>query len=350
MKSQIKPIAESVQYYLESDKAFVFYRKKNAEKVVALIQNDSQLHTSTSFDETGFVMAPFDSTKRAILLPCSETQKEFYDIPLPRKVAEIEDYQIDELEKKRYLGLVEKTVAFIQEENGDKVVTSRKVERTYSRSKIGNLFEILLNEYPEAMVYIWHHPKVGLWIGASPERMLYIYKDSFSTMALAGTQLKSKNPKWEAKEKAEQQFVTDFITDQLIPVARHLKISKPYTEFTGHLAHIRTDITGIIAYNTSLRDLIFRVHPTPAVCGTPRNIAKEYILQNEAYDRAFYAGFLGELNLNENTDLYVNLRCMQLSDTLAKIYIGGGITKDSDPNKEWEETYQKSLILAKFLS
>ena len=349
MKTQSDSIAQSVQNYLESDKAFVFYRKKNADKVVALIQNDGQLHTTTSFTETGFVMAPFDCTKKAILLPCSETQKEFYTVFAQKKVSELTAYQIDELERKRYQGLVEKTVAFIREEKGDKVVISRKVDRTFSRSSVGNLFEILLNEYPEAMVYIWHHPKVGLWIGASPERMLCVYKDSFSTMALAGTQLKSDNPIWKPKEKDEQQFVTDFITDQLIPVAHHLEISEPYTEFTGHLAHIRTDINAIIADNTSLRDLIFRLHPTPAVCGTPRNIAKEYILQKEAYDRAFYTGFLGELNLHENTDLYVNVRCMQLSDTLAHIYIGGGITKDSDPNKEWEETYQKSLILAKFL-
>ncbi len=342
-------IADSVNSYMNSKQAFVFYRKTETDKVVALIQKDSQLHTVIDYNETGFVFAPFNCSNNVVLLPCSETKKEFFTTPNFDRPFKIKDYKIDEFEKKKYEDLVKKTVSFIQDGKADKVVTSRKIEIEYDKLNIGILFENLLIEYPQAMVYVWYHPKVGLWLGATPEKILYVHKNSFSTMALAGTQLKANQIDWKLKEKEEQQFVTDFITDQLIPIANQLEISEPYTEFAGHLAHLRTDIKGTVLDNISLKDLIFRVHPTPAVCGTPRNGAKEFILQNEGYERAYYAGFLGELMVKDNTDLYVNLRCMQLDGSKAKIYIGGGITKDSEPEKEWEETYQKSLILAKFL-
>lgn len=342
-------ITSSIHQFLTDNRAFVFYRKNKSDKVVALIQKDEKLYTTTEYDETGFVMAPFNCSNKAILFPCDETEKMFFDIPIINNNANNRDYSLNKAEKTRYLKLVRKTIDFILEGKADKVVTSREIERDFDRKDAGALFEILLNEYQDAMVYIWHHPKVGLWIGATPEKMLYVQRDNFSTMSLAGTQLKREDITWKSKEKQEQQWVTDFIVDQLIPIAHHIEISEPYTKFAGHLAHIRTDIKGCMANDTSLKDLIFKIHPTPAVCGTPRNTAKEYLLHNENYDREFYTGFLGELNLHDNTDLFVNIRCMKLEDSHAKIYVGGGITKDSIPEKEWEETFQKSLVLARLL-
>jgi len=349
LHSETYSLANNIHKYLNKNRPFVFYRKNKSEKVVAVIQKNDQLFTTKNFDETGFVMASFDNTKEAILFPSSETEKQIFEIPSPKEYNINKNIATDKIEEDRYKDLVQKTIAFIQSGKADKVVLSRNIEKEYNKENIGVLYEILLHENPDALVYIWFHPKVGLWIGATPEKMLSVHKESFSTMALAGTQLKSDNLKWEVKEKEEQQWVTDFITDQLIPIANHLEISEPYTAYAGHLAHIRTDIEGDLAENISLKDLIFKIHPTPAVCGTPRNSAKEYILKNEGYDRAFYTGFLGELNLHDHTDLYVNLRCMEIKDNSATLYIGGGITKDSLPEKEWEETFQKSLILAKLL-
>ena len=119
-------------------------------------------------------------------------------------------------------------------------------------------------------------------------------------------------------------------------------------------------------HENGLQKLIYTLHPTPAVCGLPKIEAMQFILDNESFNREFYTGFLGELNkevkvqprtgkLNiENraftynkraSHLFVNLRCMQIKDNELKIYVGGGITKDSVSNKEWEETLTKSLLL-----
>ena len=112
----------------------------------------------------------------------------------------------------------------------------------------------------------------------------------------------------------------------------------------------------------SLNDLISILHPTPAVCGTPRELALDFIRSSENYDREYYTGFFGELNISENsstrnskrnienrayqtikesTDLAVNLRCMKLINNTAVLYSGGGITKDSDPGQEYIEIYNK---------
>ena len=176
-------------------------------------------------------------------------------------------------------------------------------------------------------------------------------------MALAGTQKwnDSENVIWHQKEQDEQQFVTDFIVNELHNKIDNLEITKPYTVKAGKLLHLKTDISGILKQDTNLKNIIQILHPTPAVCGFPKEVAKQFIIENENYNRQFYAGFLGELNkdfdTNENkTDLFVNLRCMKIENNTINFYAGGGITKDSIPEKEWEETVNntntmKSCIL-----
>ena len=103
-------------------------------------------------------------------------------------------------------------------------------------------------------------------------------------------------------------------------------------------------------------NLIDKLHPTPAVCGLPKETAKQFILKNEGYDREFYTGFLGELNIDfrtfkkDNSDLFVNLRCMEVEKNTATIYVGCGITKDSIPEMEYIETVNKSMTIRKVVN
>ena len=98
------------------------------------------------------------------------------------------------------------------------------------------------------------------------------------------------------------------------------------------------------------------MHPTPAVCGFPKGKARDFILKNENYNRKYYAGFLGELNFcfesNQTlmSDLFVNLRCMEIIKDNAEIYVGCGITKDSNPEKEYIETKNKSVTMKNILN
>ena len=195
-------------------------------------------------------------------------------------------------------------------------------------------------------------------------------------MALAGTQQFNGNTEveWGEKEKQEQQFVTDSILENLEKAGVSqggMETSEAYTAKAGNLLHLRTDISGrFSASGVNLEKLLYALHPTPAVCGLPKEKAKNFILSEENYDREFYTGFLGELNLQSSrsrssnrrnvenlayrtvkkeTALFVNLRCMKLSGGTAEIFIGGGITKDSNPEAEWEETVNKSQTMKKVL-
>ena len=98
------------------------------------------------------------------------------------------------------------------------------------------------------------------------------------------------------------------------------------------------------------------MHPTAAVCGLPKETAKEFILKNERYKREYYSGFLGEFNIdlvsfkNIQTDLFVNLRCMKITKDKAQLFIGCGITKDSIPEDEYKETVYKSMTMKKIIN
>jgi isochorismate synthase len=192
-------------------------------------------------------------------------------------------------------------------------------------------------------------------MGATPERLLKANGSKFQTVALAGTQLFKNNKSviWGNKEQVEQQFVTDYILETLKNVTSDIEISSPNTLKAGNLLHLKTDIKGSINDDASLKQLVLLLHPTPAVCGLQKKNAKEFIIENEGYHRSFYAGFLGEINKNLETDLFVNLRCMQIQSELdiiqAHLYIGCGITKDSSPENEWQETVNKAMTMKKII-
>ena len=114
------------------------------------------------------------------------------------------------------------------------------------------------------------------------------------------------------------------------------------------MLHLKADIQGVIG-DFNLKELLKTLHPTPAVCGLPKQASKDFILQNENYARSFYTGFLGEMNVNEKTELFVNLRCAEIQGDEVVIYVGGGVTADSNAQKEWEETYAKTQTIKKVL-
>jgi isochorismate synthase len=134
-----------------------------------------------------------------------------------------------------------------------------------------------------------------------------------------------------------------------------MTVSSPYSIKAGNLWHIKTDITATVKSKKAKGEIIKTLHPTSAVCGLPKESAKAFILKNENYDREYYSGFLGELNIDfvtfrtEQTDLFVNLRCMKIVGDTAQLFIGCGITKDSVPADEFTETGNKSITMKKVL-
>jgi isochorismate synthase len=336
---------------------FVLYRKPNDIKLAGFFQNNDHLYFAENFEETGFVFAPFEGSQM-ILIPKNESVKWEALITSFKENDHSEFSDSEDVQAKEHFEmLVQKGIDAITKGTFKKVVLSRKEIVSLSNFDLVSIFEKLIRTYPTAFCYCWFHPKIGLWMGATPERLLKVSNSKFYTMALAGTQKleSAEEVVWEKKEMEEQQFVADFILNNLKNLTSEVAVSSPYTVEAGTLAHIKTDIEGIINENSSLKQVVSILHPTPAVCGLPKAVAKDFILENEGYDREYFTGFLGELNkegFNKDelkTDLYVNLRCMQIKDNHAHLYMGCGITKDSVPEKEWEESVNKSATMKKIL-
>jgi isochorismate synthase len=194
-------------------------------------------------------------------------------------------------------------------------------------------------------------PQSGLWLGATPETLLTEKGDTINTMALAGTRPVSGKGKtagpWPDKEAKEQKFVTDFILQELDKLdIKKIKTTSPYTSIAGIVEHIRTDIEiDNSAKDISLGKVINALHPTPAICGMPRQNALEIISHTEQYPRTYYTGYLGPVNVDLQTKLMVNLRCMKAHKKGFTIFAGGGITNESDAELEWEETEMKASVM-----
>ena len=89
------------------------------------------------------------------------------------------------------------------------------------------------------------------------------------------------------------------------------------------------------------------LHPTSAVCGMPKEPSKQFIMENEGFDRGYFSGFLGPVHVGKETNIFVNLRCMKLLPQQAILYAGAGIIANSIPEKEWNETEIKMQTLLK---
>jgi isochorismate synthase len=336
---------------------FVIYSKPNKKKLTGLFQKNDHLYFVEDFTETGFVFAPFEGNQN-ILIPSSESIKWEAELSSveEKSTSEVATAENEEAQA-HFEMLVQKGIDGISNGVFQKVVLSRKEIVDVPDFDSVTVFIKLVRTYPTAFRYCWFHPRFGLWMGASPERLLKANKNKFFTTSLAGTQafVNSIEVEWERKEKEEQQFVTDFILEKLQNLATGLTVSSPFTFKAGGLLHLKTEIEGIVNEKANLKELISVLHPTPAVCGLPKLAAKEFILENEDYDREYYTGFLGELNKKGfakqklKTDLYVNLRCMQIKNKQAHVYVGCGITEGSIPEKEWKESVNKSMTMKRLL-
>jgi len=324
---------------------FVVYRKPNKTDIFGVFQADDTLHHSKDFTEKGFLFAPFNSEDKVVLIQPDEVwEGKFY----AEESESSKDITLDESGKEIHINLVKKGIKAIEKGRLQKVVLSRRIQVPITKSPI-KIFKTLLNKYPNAFGYFFYHPKVGTWCGATPETLVKVKDKELQTMSLAATlpYMDNEKPNWGEKEIEEQQMVSEYIGDKLAHAMQRLEIDPAESVKAGKLWHLRSEVHGTMSSNLKVSQIIRALHPTPAVCGIPTNEAQEFIHKNENYKRTFYTGFLGELNLRFQGELslYVNLRCMELQDDKASIFVGGGITEASDPESEWVETQNKSKTM-----
>lgn len=245
------------------------------------------------------------------------------------------------LTQSQYLDLVEQTIRFAGEHNG-KVVIARQTYRETEGAAPLEAFHNLCERYPELNIHLIFHPKTGVWLGATPEVLVQYKGSSFASMSLAGTRSPEGDP-FTFKEKHEQALVTDDLLERYRNLGADQLEHGPLEEIqAGPVMHLLTWVKAEL--QAKPEEVIRALHPTPAVCGTPRRKALEFILAHEGLNRRYYSGYFG-YSEGDRGRYFVNLRCGSIFQKGVALYAGGGITKDSVPDLEWNETRRKLATL-----
>lgn len=243
-----------------------------------------------------------------------------------------------------YLQKLEKAIEIIKQNNLPKLVISRPIAKEISSINLEETYQLLCKKYPNTLCYLLISDE-EIWIGATPEILGKFNKKTheFFTMSLAGTL--PVDEEWSEKEIEEQKPVTHYISEILkkYVTLSEVEESETYNHISGNIKHIRTDFTAKIEDNR-LEELIEELHPTPAVCGIPKDFCKEKIIEIEQYNREFYAGYI-KIETDEEIYYFVNLRCAKIYKNQVIAFAGGGITALSSPEKEWRETELKSQAI-----
>ena len=332
---------------------FVIYKEPNSSLVQILQQKDDELYTDQNLETDGFYFYPYEpSQSPAVVFPEDKLKSKevnyrkfsLNSIPIDLELEETEMLKKDHLKK------VNKAIEALKTSpNLKKAIISSRFPVKINSFSWENALLKLMHTYDESFVWVWYHPKIGMWMGASPELLASYQDGEFLTMALAGTlPVQQAEPViWSGKEIQEQKLVTDFIVDNLKKHSADLKVSSPRTVYQGKIAHIQTDIITQVPIN-KINKLILSLHPTPAVSGMPVTEAKNLIKTIENQPRKYYTGFLGRKNKNLYK-FYVNLRSMEVGDKSLTLFAGGGILENSVAKKEWKEIQNKANILYKTL-
>lgn len=246
-------------------------------------------------------------------------------------------------DKTAFTAGVERIKQRIAEGGLRKAVLSRVLSTPLNSGHLVDLFASALATHPEAFVVLMHTSEHGTWMGISPERLLVAQDDRVRVDALAGTRALDRSAEpWGQKEQEEQELVTSDVLNTFVHLhLKEVQLHGPETIDAGGVQHLRSIVEADLE-DVPLADVLIAMHPTPAVCGSPRETARDLIRELEGHERRLYTGFWGPWSADGTTELFVNLRCLQVFDGKALLYVGAGITAGSDAELEWSETAHKA--------
>lgn len=301
----------------------------------------------------GFLMAPFAVTTETPMLWIEEEQKEQGASVLQLAAcdeAELESFPpvapIPQALPDSYRVTFARFMEHLQDGMAEKLVLAHRVELpSIATAQVVGAFDKALTHYPNAFVSLCYTPQSGLWLCATPEMLLRGDGADWQTVALAGTmprQADGEPSVWSEKNRREHHYVQRFIGELLEQEGIPYQALDVETTTTGRLQHLQARFALQLPEGYAPITLAERLHPTPAVCGTPQRVAQRLILEEESAARSYYAGFLGWYEPERCVDLFVQIRCLQLlPEQLLRLYAGGGIVRGSSLESEWQEVLHK---------
>lgn len=363
-QSEEKDLSSLIDDLCQSDEDFALFVDMNSEELQLILSN-LERNANPKRIESTFVLFPFDSGSSApILLPVSsyfrgeETVKYLRSLKNSQANPQSEEFvsretdkEIDEFNSKHkeiYQRAFQRFHSALCSGKFEKLVLSRpcKIRRTRS---IGSFFYRLLKNYRHSYRFLVK-TQGKFFVGATPEVLLRAHQNNMDVMSLAGTMpvRHAQTHPWSEKNRKEQKLVTDYIVSSLKPVSDDIDCEEPRTHNAGPVCHLLTMIHARLKTDVSLNEVLDILHPTPAVCGLPKEEASRFILENEGWDRGFYTGYLGLIS-KHSAELFVNLRSAVIEGDVACCFGGGGLLKESHFEDEWQETVRKISTLKEYL-
>lgn len=252
-----------------------------------------------------------------------------------------------------YLEAVAKALERIAAGEFKKIVLARaRVLRSGGPLHPLRMLNGLRQRFPDCYAFSLANGQGQSFIGATPERLVRASRGVLETEALAGSAPRGASATEDArqggallrseKDRREHQLVLDSIRRRLEPLGLALEFpGEPTLRKLANVQHLHTPIRAPLPEAVRLLDVLERLHPTPAVGGTPRDAAVARIRELEGFSRGLYAGALGWLNSRGGGEFFVGLRAALVEGTSARLYAGAGIVAGSSPEQELRETELK---------
>ncbi len=210
----------------------------------------------------------------------------------------------------------------------------------------------LRQRFPDCYAFSVANGAGQSFIGASPERLVRVSSGNLETEALAGSARRGGSAAEDAREggallrsdkdRHEHQLVLDSICRRLAPLGLNLEFAPtPTLRKLANVQHLQTEIHATLPVGVRALDVVARLHPTPAVGGSPREQAIGRIRELEGFPRGLYAGALGWLNARGGGEFFVGLRSALVDGNTARLFAGAGIVEGSSPEAELAETELK---------
>ncbi|MGV3884594.1 isochorismate synthase MenF [Citrobacter portucalensis] len=261
-------------------------------------------------------------------------------------------------EKAGWIDLIKLATQTIAGEDLDKVVLARATDLQFSQSVnaaavMASSRRLNLNCYHFFMAF----SADTAFLGSSPERLYRRRDTALRTEALAGTV--ANHPEdhraWQLgdwlmkddKNQRENMLVVEDICQRLQGCTQTLDVLPPQVLRLRKVQHLRRCIWTELNQADDMLCLM-QLQPTAAVAGIPRELAREFIQQNEPFEREWYAGSAGYLSLRQS-EFCVSLRSAKISANVVRLYAGAGIVRGSDPEQEWQEIDNKAAGLRTLL-
>lgn len=245
----------------------------------------------------------------------------------------------------------------------EKVVLSQAIDFELSQSQNPfDLADTLARKNPHAFSFVIPVEDQAYLLGASPELLISKNQQAVRSNPLAGSrplsedesinQLRIDELYASEKDLHEHQIVVDSVLENLKPFCENLNVSEnPEILKTTTMLHLSTVFDGQLkSKNCNALKLALSLHPTPAICGSPTHLAKDFILKNEGYDRHYFAGLVGWMDAEGNGEWAVTIRCGLLKEKKIRLYAGAGVVMGSEAELEWNETEAKMQTLLKTLN